>query len=445
MAVILAAGKGTRMKSVLPKVLHPLAGLPMAAYVIEAVRQAGASRVLMVVGYEAQQLKQALGEDVEYVQQEPQLGTGHAVLQARDVLADWVGDLLVLCGDTPLITPETLWNLLAHHRSSGAMATMLSGSGGHHRGTGRVARDEAGRIVGIVEEKEATALQKEIPEWNSGIYCFRSPWLWGLLGSLPAHSDGEYYLTDVIGMAAGLEARVEAVAASDPGECLGVNSRVELALAEGALRQRIREAVMLEGVTLMDPLSIFIDRGVQIGVDTVVHPNTHLLGKSRIGQGCVLGPNSIIRDSVLGRECLILSSVIEEATLEDRVDVGPFSHVRPGVYLETGVHVGNYVELKGSRLGRGTKVGHFSYVGDALVGKDVNIGAGTVTANYDGKAKHQTVIEDGVFIGSDSTLVAPVRVGAGAITGAGSVVTRDVPPGAVAYGIPARVRRERGE
>ncbi len=432
------------MKSSLPKVLHPLAGLPMAAHVIEAVRQAGASRVLLVVGHESQRVRETLGESVEYVEQPSQLGTGHAVLQAHAVLGDWMGDLLVLCGDTPLIRHESLESLLAHHRASGASVTMLSGSGGYHEGAGLVVRDETARLIGIVEEKEASTSQRAISEWNSGIYCFHAPWLWGLLGSLPVHSNGEYYLTDVVGMAAGRKERVEAVVAADPGECLGINSRVELALAESALRQRIRERLMLEGITLTDPPSTFVDYGVQMGADTVVYPNTHLLGSSQIGQGCSLGPNTIIRDSVLGNGCQVLSSVIEEATLEDQVDVGPFSHIRHGVYLEQGVHVGNYVELKESRLGRGTRVGHFSYVGDALVGRDVNIGAGAITANYDGQAKHRTVIEDRVFIGSDSTLVAPVRVGAGAVTGAGSVVTRDVPPGAVVYGIPARARQEKG-
>lgn len=442
-AVVLAAGKGTRMKSSLPKVLHPVAGLPMVSHVAEAVKGAGAGRILLVVGLDREQVQEALGKDLEYVEQQSPLGTGHALLQCQSLLGDWTGDLLVLCGDTPLINPETLSGLLAHHRDSGAHVTVLSGSGGYHQGAGRVVRDEAGKVAAIVEEKEATSGQREILEWNTGVYCLRAPWLWNHLRLLPVHSNGEYYLTDVVGIAAGRKEKVEATTAADPGECLGINSRVELALAEGILRQRIRERLMMDGVTLTDPPSIFVDCGVQMGADTVVYPNTHLLGRCLIGRDCRLGPNTIIRNSHLGDGCQVLSSVIEDSVLEDQVDVGPFSHVRPGVYLERGVHVGNYVELKASRLGRGAKIGHFSYLGDAQVGRDVNIGAGTITANYDGKAKHQTIIEDEVFIGSDCTLVAPVRIGAGATTGAGSVVTRDVPPGAVVYGIPARVRPER--
>lgn len=444
-AVILAAGKGTRMRSCLPKALHPLAGLPMSVRVIESVRQVGVSRILLVVGHESQRVRESLGDSVEFVEQSEQLGTGHAVLQVSQPLQAWEGDLLVLCGDTPLVSPQTLESLLVHHRASGAAITMLSGMGGHHAGAGRVVRDEKGRVAGIVEEKEATTSQLEIKEWNTGIYCFQVPWLWGLLTNLPLHPNGEYYLTDVVALAVAKGERVEATPGADPGEFLGINSRVELAQAEGILRQRIRERLMIEGVTLVDPSSIYIDQWVKVGADTIIYPNTHILGHSQVGQGCLLGPNSIIKDSVLGDGCTVLSSVVEGATLEGQVDVGPFSHIRPGVYLETGVHVGNYVELKASRLGRGTKIGHFSYVGDAVVGDDVNIGAGTVTANYNGKAKHQTIIEDGVFVGSDSILVAPVRVGARAVTGAGSVVTKDVPPGAIVYGIPARVRRERGK
>ena len=441
-AVILAAGKGTRMKSRLPKVLHPLAGLPMVAHVVEAVRAIGASRIVLVVGHEGGLVREAMGGELDYVDQVSQLGTGHAVLQAHSLLQGWSGDMLVLCGDTPLATSQTLGRLLRRHRDSGAPITMLTASEGHRQGAGRVVRDASGNVKGIVEESEAAAGQRDIAEWNAGIYCFRVPWVWAYLTDLPVHSSGEYYLTDVVEMAVLREERVEAVASPDPGECLGINSRVELALAESALRQRIRDRLMSEGVTLVDPRSVFIDHSVEVGADTVLYPNTHLLGKSRIGRECRLGPNTIISDSVIGDGCEVLSSVVEGATLEDHIDVGPFSHVRPEAYLEAGVHVGNYVELKASRLGRGTKIGHFSYVGDAQVGRDVNIGAGTVTANYDGKAKHQTVIEDGVFIGSDSTLVAPVRIGSGAVTGAGSVVTRDVPPGAVVYGIPARVRTE---
>jgi len=446
-AVVLAGGKGTRMKSDLPKVLHPLAGWPMAKYVIESVREAGAVRTIIVVGHEGRQVRDALGKEVEYVEQSPQLGTAHAVLQARGLLDGWSGDLLVLCGDTPLIGSLTLSDLLSRHRSSGAAVTMLTGMGGYRQGAGRIRRAADGSVAGIVEEKEATDSELHIDEWNTGVYCFRAPWLWGLLDALPVHPNGEYYLTDLVELAVSSGTRVESVAVSEPAECLGVNSRVELALAESTLRQRIRERLMLAGVTLIDPATTYVDSSVSMASDTVVYPNSFLLGSTKVGRNCIIGPDTQISNSTIGDECLIRRSVVEEAVLEAGIDVGPFSHIRPGVYLESGVHVGNFVELKSSRLGRGTKVGHFSYVGDAQIGQDVNIGAGTITANYDGQAKHQTIVEDGAFVGSDSTLVAPVRIGAGATTGAGSVVTKDVPSDTVAYGIPARIqrRKSRGE
>jgi bifunctional UDP-N-acetylglucosamine pyrophosphorylase/glucosamine-1-phosphate N-acetyltransferase len=318
--------------------------------------------------------------------------------------------------------------------------TMLTVVADDPMGFGRILRDEAGQVVGIVEEAVATEAQKAIRELNCGVYCFDGDWLWPRLTQLPLSPKGEYYLTDIVAMAVAEGQVVQALKISDVTEVLGINDRSHLAQAEAAMRQRINQKWMLEGVTLLAPVLTFIDATVEIGQDTEIYPNTYLQGTTAIGRHCRLGPNTIVRDSTIGDGCTIEASVIEGAVLEEGADVGPFSHLRKGAHLAQGVHVGNFGEVKNSYLGPGTKMGHFSYVGDATVGREVNIAAGTITCNYDGQRKHPTIIEDGAFIGSDTMLVAPVRVGAGAKIGAGSVVTHDVPPGSVAYGVPARVR-----
>jgi bifunctional UDP-N-acetylglucosamine pyrophosphorylase/glucosamine-1-phosphate N-acetyltransferase len=443
--VILAAGQGRRVKSKLPKALHPVAGEPMVKYVLEAATSLQPDRLVLVVGDGAPQVRQALGEAPLYVEQSQQLGTGHALLQARDVLENVAETVLVLYGDTPLVTPVLLRRLLRLHEEVQATITMLTCRLEDPTGYGRVLRDEAGRVLSIVEEVAATAAQREIQEVNSGLYCFDATWLWPHLRWIERSENGEYYLTDLIAMAIARGKRVEAAEVEDASEVMGINDRAQLAEAEAAMRARIRHEWMMAGVTLMDPSSTWIDRGVQLNPDVTIYPNTFLQGQTTIGCDGVIGPNSIVRDSVIGERCRVLASVIEEATLEDDVDVGPFSHLRPGAHLAPGVHVGNFVEIKKSYVGEGSKIGHFSYLGDTTVGREVNIGAGTVTCNYDGVRKQPTVIEDGVFIGSDTMLVAPVRVGEGARIGAGSVVTRDIPPGSLAYGVPARLRRKERE
>ncbi len=439
-AVILAAGKGTRMKSSTPKVLHRLAGREMIRYVVDAARQAQAERVVLVVGHESDKVRELVGDDVEDVEQAEQLGTAHALLQAREKIEGTVDHVLVLNGDIPLVSGRTIQGMMQHHSAADATVTILTSRSGGQEGLGRVVRDDSGHAVGIVEEVEADSSQKGIAETNSGAYCFRSAWLWPHLEGLPRSKGGEYYLTDLIALAASSGQKVESVTTQDPVEALGINNRIHLAQAEAVLRQRIREHVMLAGVTLVDPPSTFIDATVEIGQDTLIYPNTTIEGTTKIGRECVIGPGSRIADSLIGKGCRIQASVIEASTLEEDVDVGPFSHLRPESYLESRVHIGNFVEIKNSRLGTETKVGHFSYLGDATIGRNVNIGAGTITCNYDGVQKHRTFIGDDAFIGSDSMLVAPVRIGSRATTGAGSVVNHDVPPDTLAVGAPARLR-----
>jgi bifunctional UDP-N-acetylglucosamine pyrophosphorylase/glucosamine-1-phosphate N-acetyltransferase len=428
------------MKSELPKVLHPLAGKPMVQYSVETAAQATSEKPLLVVGNGADEVRRAVGDQVIYVEQREQLGTGHAVLQARPLLEGRSETVLVCYADMPLLSAETLRRLLELHGEDKGPITMLTVEADDPMGFGRILRDEGGQVVGIVEEAVATEEQKAIRELNCGVYCFDNDWLWPHLAQLPLSPKGEYYLTDLVAMAVAEGQVVAALKISDVTEVLGINDRTHLAQAEAVMRQRINKKWMLEGVTLLDPTLVFIEATVEVGQDTVIYPNTYLQGATTIGRQCRLGPNTIVRDSTVDDGCIIEASVIEGAVLEEGVDVGPFSHLRKGAHLAKGVHIGNFGEVKNSYLGPGTKMGHFSYLGDATVGREVNIGAGTITCNYDGQRKHRTIIEDGAFIGSDTMLVAPVRVGARAKIGAGSVVTHDIPPGSIAYGVPARVK-----
>ncbi len=443
--LILAAGQGTRMRSRVPKVLHPLGGRPLIRHSVDIARAVVPQRPpVVVVGHGAPEIRAELGDEVEYVEQSQQLGTGHAVLQARPALEGRAARLLILPADMPLLRPETLQRLMALHVTGQGPLTLLTVVAREARGFGRILRDGSGHVVGIVEEAQATPEQLAIQELNAGVYACEAAWLWPRLAQLPLSPKGEYYLTDVVALAVADGARVAAYTTDDPDECLGINNRVHLAEAEGILRQRINRRWMLAGVTLLDPATTYIGSEVEIGADTVIYPHTHLWGKTTVGQDCVLGPQTIIRDSRIGDRVRIECSVVEGAVVEDEVDIGPFAHLRRGAHLAKGVHMGNFGEVKNSYLGPGTKMGHFSYLGDAQVGENVNIGAGTITCNFDGVRKHPTVIEDGAFIGSDTMLVAPVRVGRGAKTGAGSVVTHDIPPGALAYGVPARVQKGPG-
>jgi bifunctional UDP-N-acetylglucosamine pyrophosphorylase / glucosamine-1-phosphate N-acetyltransferase len=442
--VVLAAGQGIRMKSDLPKVMHPLAGRPMVRYVMDAARALEPTNLAVVVGYGADLVRQALGEEVRYVTQAEQLGTGHAVQQARDAIAGQAEVVLVLFGDTPLIRPETLRHMVDHHHAVGAVATLLTFQPGDPTGYGRIVRDrETGQVVAVVEDRDTTPEQRAIGEANSGILCFDDGWLWPNLARM-RRAGGELYLTDLVALACQQGAKVAALPTVDPLEAIGLDNRLKLAWAEAELRRRINERWMLAGVTLVHPEATYIEADVEIGADTVLWPNTFLQGQTRIGRGCSLGPGSVIRDSTIGDGCRVTLSVVEQAIMEDSSDVGPFGHLRKGAHLGKGAHMGNFGEIKNASLGPGAKMGHFSYLGDATVGAGANIGAGTITCNYDGQHKYHTIIGEGAFIGSDTMLVAPVEVGAGAKTGAGAVVTHDVPPGSVAVGVPARVKSADG-
>lgn len=441
--VILAAGQGTRMKSDVPKVLHPLAGRAMVLHALDTARQLTDALPVLVVGHGAEAVLEVVGERAVAVEQREQLGTGHAALQARDVLRGHADLVLVSYADMPLLTAETLSRLVQAQQLNAGPITMLTLKRDQPQGFGRVVRDDDGAVVEIVEESVATPQQLAIRELNAGVYCFQAAWLWEYIDQIPlTHPKREYYLTDVVGMAVDAGLAVEAVVCGDPEEGLGINTRVHLAEAERLLRRRINERWMMAGVTLVDPSTTYIDTEVVIGRDTTLQPHTHLRGNTTVGERCVIGPNTVIEDSVVGDGCAVLASVVEQAVMEDGSDVGPFAHLRRGARLCEDAHVGNFGELKEATLGPAAKMGHFSYLGDAEVGARANIGAGTITCNYDGERKHETVIEEDAFIGSATMLVAPVRVGKGARTGAGSVITHDVPAGALAYGVPARVHRE---
>jgi len=438
-AVLLAAGKGTRMKSELPKVLHPIVGKPILWHVLAAMKEASSEKPVVVIGHGAEQVENFVGADGVCVLQEPQLGTGHAVMQAESMLKGKTDYVIVTYADMPLLRGETLKQLVETQDANSGPISMLTVIAEDPRGFGRIVRKEDGTVGAIVEEYVATPEQKAIKELNVGAYCFSADWLWDALKRIPKNpKKGEYYLTDAVELAVADGLPVRALVLDDLSETIGINTRAHLAEAEAVMRQRINRDLMLAGVSMIDPLSTYIQAGVKIGKDTIIHPNTHIQGNVVIGEGCEIGPNAHIRDSQVGNRCIVFMSVMEGAVLEDDVDIGPFARLRKGAHLDKGVHMGNFGEVKDSHLGPGVKMGHFSYIGNAQVGANTNIGAGTITCNYDGKHKHPTEIGENAFIGSDTMLVAPLKLGNRARTGAGAVVTKNVPDDTLAVGMPAR-------
>lgn len=438
-AILLAAGQGTRMKSRLPKVLHLVAGKPMIWHALNAIQESTTEKPLVVVGHGAEEVKKYLGDSALTVLQEPQLGTGHAVMQAETALKG-NADLVVVCySDMPLLRGATLKKLVQTQKDNTGPISMLTVQSDDPRGFGRVIRKADGSVEAIVEEYVATPEQLKIKELNVGGYCFDARWLWDTLKRIPKNpKKDEYYLTDAIELAVKDGLAVQTVAMEDAEETIGVNTRVHLAEVEIAMRRRINHEHMLNGVTMTDPDSVYIEASVKIGRDTLLMPNTYLHGKTEIGEGNLIGPNSIIRDTKIGNGCKVLASVLEGAVLEDEVDMGPFARLRKGAHLGNHVHMGNFGEVKDSYLADGVKMGHFSYIGNAQIGSNTNIGAGTITCNYDGEKKHATEIGEDVFIGSDTMLVAPLKIGNGARTGAGSVVTKNVAEDTLVVGMPAR-------
>ncbi len=429
---VLAAGHGKRMRSDLPKVLHPLAGRPMVGYVVDTARALGPERIVVVVGHRAEAVRAYLGDQVTYAFQEQQLGTGHALLAAEEALGGEEADLVLLYGDTPLLSVETLRSLVSRHRAGEAAATVLTAVLDDPTGYGRIIRGAGGAVTRIVEEADATAEERQTKEVNTGVYCFRLPDVFPYLRRLTRDNRaGELYLVDVIALLLEDGRRVETVAAADPGEVEGVNTRAQLARAERLKRAAILEELMAGGVTVVDPASTFVDWGVEVGRDTVLEPGTHLRGATRVGSGCRIGPWAVLVDSTVADGCRVWVSVVEKSELRRGASVGPFSHLRPGSTIGEEARIGNFAEVKNSSVGARVKMQHHSYVGDADVGDGANIGAGAVVVNYDGLTKHRTVIGEGAFVGCNTNLVAPVVIGDGAYTAAGSTVTHDVPPGAL--------------
>ena len=442
-AVLLAAGQGTRMKSDLPKVLHPLCGKPMLWHVLEALKDATTERPVVIVGHGSEEVKKYLGGRAECVLQEPQLGTGHAAMQAESSLRGNTDYVIVTYADMPLLRGETFKRLLETQRLNSGPLSLLTVIADDPRGFGRIVRKADGTVEAVVEEYVATPEQQEIRELNVGAYCFQAEWLWDALHRIQKNpKKGEYYLTDIVEIAVKDDLPVQAVVHGDFIETIGINTRIHLSEAESALRERINREHMLNGVSMMDPASTYIEVGVKIGRDTTLLPNTYIHGNTEIGEGNVIGPNTIIRDSRIGNRSKVLASVMEGARIEDHVDIGPFARLRKGAHLKSHVHMGNFGEVKDSMLAEGVKMGHFSYIGNATIGANTNIGAGTITANFDGEKKNPTEIGEDVFIGSDTMLIAPLKLGDGARTGAGAVVTKNVPEDTLVVGMPARAIRK---
>lgn len=426
--LILAAGKGTRMKSKMPKVLHKVCGKPMLQYVIEAAKKTGSTREVVVIGSGAELVRKTFSGVVEFVLQKEQLGTGHAVLSAKENFANSKGTLLILCGDTPLLTSELLKNFTEAHESSGCAATVLTAEMPDATGYGRVLHEDDGSFKKIVEHKDATEDQKKIREVNAGVYCFDVQKLFAALEKVGNdNAQGEYYLPDVLPILKAEGNKVGVFKAEYCIETIGINTRAQLAAADKAIRMRKQKSLMEAGITIIDPNTTFIEDNVVIGQDTIIRPNTYIEGNTVIGEDCEIGPNVRLSDMKVGNRVKVQFSYCHESEILDGVTLGPYVHIRPGTTIGQNVKIGNFVEIKNSNIGEGTKLPHLQYIGDSDVGSNVNVGCGTVTCNYDGKKKYRTKIGDNAFIGCNTNLVAPVAVESGAYIAAGSTITKDVP------------------
>ena len=442
-AIILAAGKGTRMKSDLPKVLHKVAGISMLEHVFRSVNAINPEKTVTVIGHKAELVEQVLAGQTDFVRQTEQLGTGHAVMMADPVLENLTGQTLVIAGDTPLITGESLKNLIDFHINHKNVATILTAEADNPFGYGRIVRNQHDEVLKIVEQKDASDFEQQIKEINTGTYVFDNARLFEALKNINTNNaQGEYYITDVIGIFRENGEKVGAYTLKDFDESLGVNDRVALATAEGVMRRRINQQHMVNGVSFVNPHATYIDVDVEIAPEVQVEANVTLKGQTKIGAETILTNGTYIVDSVIGERTVITNSMIEESSVADGVTVGPYAHIRPGSSLAKDVHVGNFVEVKGSSIGENTKAGHLTYIGNSEVGANVNFGAGTITVNYDGQKKYKTVIGDNVFVGSNSTIIAPVELGDNSLVGAGSTITKDVPADAIALGRGRQINKE---
>ncbi len=441
-SIMLAAGQGTRMRSALPKVLHKVLGKPMVLQALTAVEGLADIPPVIILGHAADEVRAAIEAEVkgavQFAIQEPQLGTGHAVMCARELLEGKSEQVLITFADMPLLSKESIKSIVKLREDTQSVMTITTVMSEESRGFGRVIRGDDGSVLAIVEEADCTPEQLLVREKNTSAYCIDAAWLWKSLDQLKPSAKGEYYITDLVALAVAEGKRVSAYVLTDPTEGLGINDRVDLADTERALRMRVNREWMRKGVSFIDPFTTIVEGDVELGMDVTLYPNTILAGKTKIGSNSVIGPNTYLTDTVVGESSTIQYSVAESAQIGNHVSMGPFARLRKGAVLKDHVHIGNFGEVKDSVLGEGTKMGHFSYIGNADIGQNVNIGAGTITCNYDGKNKHHTEIGDNVFIGSDTMLVAPLKIGKNASTGAGAVVIKDVPEDTQVVGVPAK-------
>ncbi|MDR3214892.1 MAG: bifunctional UDP-N-acetylglucosamine diphosphorylase/glucosamine-1-phosphate N-acetyltransferase GlmU [Bacilli bacterium] len=439
-AIILAAGRGTRMKSNLPKVIHKILDKPMIMHVIDNLRQAEVNNIISVVGYQAELVKAVVKEESRFVLQNEQLGTGHAIMMCSEILKDKDGITIVICGDTPLISSSTIKELIDYHIRNDNHATILTGELEDTLSYGKIIRDNDNNVVKIVEFKDAKEEYQNIKEFNTGTYIFNNKLLFNLIDMLDNNnSQKEYYLTDIIEIMANQKYKVDGCILKDLKETIGINDRATLAYAQRVLSSRINRRLMDNGITIIDPRTTYIGPDVCIEIDTIIKPNTHIYGNTKIGEKCIIGPNVELNNSIVLNDTEITNAHIDDCTIKSHVKVGPYARLRQNCIIEDDVKIGNFVEMKKTIFGNRSKSAHLSYLGDAIIGEDVNIGCGTITVNYDGKRKHQTVIEDNVFIGCNANLIAPIKIESDAIIAAGTTITNDVPKESLAIG---RVRQE---